>query len=63
MNVGFQHSTESATHHIKLLKPRTRIATPVNCNTSARLESNALISSGILNEVSKSHQNHTKSLD
>ena len=55
---AFKHPTESGTHQIKLLKPRTRIATPVNCSTSARLESNASISSGILDEVSESCQNH-----
>lgn len=30
-------------HHMRLLKPRTRIATPVNCTTSVRFESNASI--------------------
>ena len=59
----FQHPMESGTHQMKLLKPRTRIATPVNCSTSARLESNASISSGILDEVSGSCQNHMESLE
>lgn len=37
------HRGELNTHQMKLLKPRTRIATPVNLTTSVRFELNSLI--------------------
>lgn len=38
--------TEQKTYQMKLLKPRTKMAIPVNWITSVRLESNASISCG-----------------
>lgn len=46
MYTGLRPKEELIGTQMKLLKPRTRIATPVNFTTSARPESNAAIKSG-----------------
>lgn len=37
---------KNRTHQMKLLNPNTKIATPVNCTTSVKFDSNSTISSG-----------------